>query len=87
MDTDQERDRQRRVELLDALLAALARRDEVSEVVGASDDSDQAAERLQKLLGVSSVAAIEILNMPWRGFTRDRRQILQEHISELRDGA
>jgi hypothetical protein len=36
---------------------------------------------------VSSVAAIEILNMPWRGFTRDRRQILQEQISELRDGA
>jgi DNA gyrase/topoisomerase IV subunit A len=87
MDTDQERGRQSGLEILDALLAALARRDEVSDVVWASDDTDQAADRLRELLGVSSVGALEILNMPWRGFTRERRQILQEHISELRDGA
>jgi DNA gyrase/topoisomerase IV subunit A len=84
MDPDQIRDRESRLELLDALLVALDRRHEVSDVVWASEDSDRAVQRLQKRLGVSAVAAVEILNMPWRRFTRDDRQHLQDAISELR---
>jgi DNA gyrase/topoisomerase IV subunit A len=87
VDPDQERDRESRLELLDALLAALDRRDEVSDVVSASEDTDQAVERLRELLGVSPLAAVEILNMQWRRFTHDERQMLQDRISELRDRA
>jgi DNA gyrase/topoisomerase IV subunit A len=87
MDPAQERDRVSRLELLDALLVALDRRHEVSDVVWASEDSDRAVERLRELLGVSEVAAIEILNTQWRRFTRDGRQFLQDAVSELRDRA
>jgi DNA gyrase/topoisomerase IV subunit A len=54
-----------RLEILEALLDAVDRRDEVPDVVSSSDDTDHAAERLRQLLGVSPVAAVEILNMQW----------------------
>lgn len=84
-DPDQEWDRETALELLNALVAALDRRHEISDVVWASEDSDRAGQRLEELLGVSAVAAVEILNTPWRQFAHDRRQILKDAISQLRD--
>ena len=85
MDPDEQRDRDRRLELLNALLVALDRRQEVSDVVWASENSDDAAQRLQELLGVSSVTAVEILNLQWRRFARNGRQTLHDEVSALRD--
>jgi DNA gyrase/topoisomerase IV subunit A len=87
VDPHQDVARARKLELLDALLAALDRREEVSDVVSASEDSDRAVERLRELLGVSPLAAVEILNMQWRRFTRDGRQELLDRINELQDRA
>jgi DNA gyrase/topoisomerase IV subunit A len=87
VDPDQEWARDRRLELLEALLAALDRREEVSDVVSASKDPDEAVERIQELLRVSPVAAVEILNMQWRRFTRADRQEIQSRIEELRSRA
>jgi DNA gyrase/topoisomerase IV subunit A len=81
------RERLLELELLEALVAALDRRNEVSDVVSASEDSDHAVERLRELLGVSAVAAVEILNIQWRRFTRAEKQGLQDRISQLRDRA
>lgn len=36
-------------------------------------------------LGISKVAAIEILNMQWRRFTRAGRQEMQALVDKLRD--
>jgi DNA gyrase/topoisomerase IV subunit A len=87
VDPDQEWAGARQLELLDAMLAALDRRDEVSDVVSASEDSEHAVARLCELLGVSPLAAVEILTMQWRRFTRAVRQEIQSRIDELRNGA
>ena len=87
MEPDQEVARGRQLEALEALLTALDRREEVSDVVSASEDSDHAVERLCQLLEVSPVTAVEILNMQWRLFTRAERQRLLDRISEVRDRA
>jgi DNA gyrase/topoisomerase IV subunit A len=73
------------LEMLEAILAAIDRRDEVMDTVSSSDDADQAAEGLRQLLGVSSFAAVDLLNMRWRMFTRAERQKVQDRINELRD--
>jgi len=69
---------QGRLEILEALLAAIDRRSEVSSVVAASQDADTAARAVQDLLGVSAASAVEVLNMQWRRLAGDDRKRMED---------
>jgi DNA gyrase/topoisomerase IV subunit A len=89
MDGDPELDQRehdgRLLELLDAIAAALERRSEVLAVVESSDEEEEAVRRLTELLGVSELAAVEVLNMQWRRLTRQGRAEIYERRDSLRD--
>jgi DNA gyrase/topoisomerase IV subunit A len=73
-----------RLKIFEAILAAIDRRHEVSDVVASSENADQARARVRDLLGVSQEAATEILNMQWRRLTRSEQRAMRELIEELR---
>jgi DNA gyrase/topoisomerase IV subunit A len=79
--------RRERLEILEAILAAIDRRSEVSDVVASSETAADALVRLRQLLGISQVGAMEILNMQWRRLARAERRDIQGRIVELRGGA
>ena len=76
--------------VLDALEQALARRDEVFQVIDDSEDTDEALRRVGQLLGVGEMGSRVILDMQVRRFTRDQRRAVvaraEELRSRLRDG-
>ena len=71
-----------RLELLDAVVSALERYAEVGETIAACADETDAARRLQDLLGVSETAAVKVLSMPWRRWTRDGQRELRSRRDE-----
>jgi DNA gyrase/topoisomerase IV subunit A len=75
------------MEILEAILAAVERHHEVSDVVASSETASEARARLRELLEISDVAATEILNMQWRRLARVERQEMQSLLNGLRDGA
>jgi DNA gyrase subunit A len=77
----------KRLEILEAFLAAIDRRYEVSDVVASSETVEEARTGLRELLGVSQMAATEVLNMQWRRMARAERQEIQERINALRGRA
>ena len=79
--------RRERLELLEAILAAIDRRSEVSDVVASSESADDAVDRLRELLGISQMGAMEILNMQWRRLARAERREIQQRITEFRGRA
>lgn len=74
MDAERQTAAKQRIEILDALLLSLDRRNEVAEVIAASDDPFEAQERVRELLGISDLGAMEVLNMQWRRTTRKDRE-------------
>ncbi|WP_090950652.1 DNA gyrase subunit A [Arthrobacter sp. ov118] len=83
MDED---DRQTRDELmiLEALVQAMDRRDEVFQVIDDSEDVDEAIRRVGQLLGVGELASRFVLDLQVRRFTRDQRQAIASRAEELR---
>jgi DNA gyrase subunit A len=79
--------RRERLEILEAILAAIDRSCEVSDVVASSETADDARARLRELLGISHVGAMEILNTQWRRLARAERRDIQRRIVEFRGGA
>lgn len=71
------------LELLDALVVALERHAEVGETIASSADAQEAVRRLQDLLGVSELAAVEVSNIQWRKWTREERAKLRSRRDEL----
>lgn len=70
--------------VLDALEQALARRDEVFQVIDDSEDADEALRRVGQLLGVGELGSRVILDMQVRRFTRDQRRAVVARAEELR---
>jgi DNA gyrase subunit A len=84
MDVDEiERHRKERLEMLDALCAALDRRREVFVVVEAADDDEDALTGVERLLGVSPVAARAVLDIQLRRLTAQGRTRLHEQREQL----
>ena len=83
MDEDE---RQTRDELmiLEALVRAMDRRDEVFQVIDDSEDADEAIRRVGQLLGVGALGSRVVLDMQVRRFTRDQRQAIVSRAEELR---
>lgn len=70
--------------ILEALVTAIDRRDEVFQVADDSDDSEEAIRRVGQLLDVGSLASRFVLDMQLRRFTRDQRQALATRMEELK---
>lgn len=73
-----------REEVLDALVAAVARRTEVMEVIAAAGDVDEARQGLVELLGISEVQAYVVLDMQLRRFAVLEVEKLVANRDELR---
>jgi DNA gyrase/topoisomerase IV subunit A len=68
--------RQTRDELmiLEALVRAMDRRDEVLQVIDDSGDLDEAIRRVGQLLGVGALGSRAVLDLQVKRFARDQRQ-------------
>lgn len=70
--------------ILEALVQAIDRREEVFDAIGGSENVDEANHRVAQLLGVGDNCSRAVLDMQARKFTRDQRQIFASHVEELR---
>ena len=70
--------------ILDALLRAMGRRDEVFQMIEDSEDEDEARRRVGQLLGVGELGGRVVLDMQARRLTRVQRQRLASRAEELR---
>ena len=73
-----------RLEILDAVVAAIDRRIDVLETIASSPSADEARVRVCALLGVSEVAATAILDLQWRRFAQSERRRIAEECAEFR---
>lgn len=83
MDED-ERHARDELAILDALVRAIERRDEVFQVVDESENVDEAIRRLGQLLGIGPVGSRAVLDLQVRRFTRDQRWAMASRAEELR---
>lgn len=83
MDEDERQARQELM-ILDALVQAMDRRDEVFQMIEDSEDGDEAIRRVGQLLGVGELGSRAVLDLQARRFTRDQRQALASRAEELR---
>ena len=83
MDEDERQIRQQLM-IVDALVQAMDRRDEVFQMIEDSEDVDEARRRVGQLLGVGELGSQFVLDMQARRFTRDQRRALASHAEELR---
>jgi DNA gyrase subunit A len=79
MDDEERRRALERLEILDALAAAIERRVEVFDVIVSSPSADQARSGIVDLLGVSKVGATAVLDLQWRRLAElERSRIVRE---------
>ncbi|WP_190243095.1 DNA gyrase subunit A [Arthrobacter globiformis] len=83
MDEDERQIRQELM-ILDALVQAMDRRDEVFQMIENSEDRDEAIRRVGQLLGVGELGSRAVLDLQARRFTRDQRHALALRAEELR---
>ncbi len=70
--------------VLEALVQAMDRRDEVFEVIEDSEVVDEAIRRVGQLLGVGTMGSRAVLDLQARRFTRGQRQASAFRAAELR---
>ncbi|WP_148076996.1 DNA gyrase subunit A [Nocardioides aurantiacus] len=75
--------KQERLTLLDALIAATSRRDEVFAVLSRSEDPERAVSELRQLLSIEEIPARAIVDLQLRRFTSGERQKLADMRAEL----
>lgn len=85
--TDEDRAEQlemarQRLHVLDAVVAALDRRDEVSAAISGAEDC--AAEALAALLGTDDAGGRAVLGLHWSAFARSRSQLAHDDLEEVR---
>ncbi|XAS67503.1 DNA gyrase subunit A [Micrococcaceae bacterium Sec5.7] len=83
MDEDERRIRDQLM-VVDALVQAIDRRDEVFHMIEDSEDVDEAIRRVGQLLGLGELGSRAVLDLQVRRFTRDQRQAVASHAEELR---
>jgi DNA gyrase subunit A len=83
-DAEEQRLWSQRLEVLDAIVAAIDRRDEVHTVIVSSPSAEQARTRLVALLGVSEVGAVAILDLQWRRLAELERTRIVAERDEIR---
>lgn len=81
---DQDERHREELMILEALMQAMDRRDEVFQVIEDSGDVDEAIRRVGQLLGVGAVCSRAVLDMQARSFTRRQRLRSASRAEELR---
>ncbi|MDP9999048.1 DNA gyrase subunit A [Pseudarthrobacter sulfonivorans] len=81
---DQDERHREELMILEALMQAMDRRDEVFQVIEDSEDVDEAIRRVGQLLGVGALGSRAVLDLQARRFTRDQRQRSASRAEELR---
>jgi DNA gyrase/topoisomerase IV subunit A len=81
---DQDERHREELMILEALMQAMDRRDEVFQVIEDSGDVDEAIRRVGQLLGVGAVGSRAILDLQARSFTRRQRRRSASRAEELR---
>lgn len=84
MNAEQRRRAEDTLRVVDALVKAADRRQEVFHVVEDSEDVDEAIRRLMELMELDEPSCRVILDMQVRGFTRERRRLIAAHAEEIR---
>ncbi|MFE4229489.1 DNA gyrase subunit A [Arthrobacter sp. NPDC056886] len=84
MDAEQRRQEEYLLRLLDGLVKALDRREEVFQVVEDSEDQDEAIRRLVELLELDEFSCRAILDMQVSRFTREKRRTTAAQAEEVR---
>jgi DNA gyrase/topoisomerase IV subunit A len=84
MNAEQRRHAEDTLRVVDALVKAADRREEIFHVVEDSEDFDEARRRLMELFELDELSCRVILDMQVRGFTRERRRLIAAHAEELR---
>lgn len=83
--TDEERSAaSQRLEILEALVAAIERRSEVFEAIAASKSADHARIGLAEMLRVSEIGATAILDLQWRRMAEDERNRIVADRDQIR---
>jgi DNA gyrase/topoisomerase IV subunit A len=83
MDED-ERHTRDELAILEALVRAMDRRDEVFQVIDDSENVDEAIRRVGQLLDVGAVSSRAVVDLQVRRFTRDQRRAIASRAGELR---
>jgi DNA gyrase/topoisomerase IV subunit A len=73
-----------RLEILDAVIAAIERRVEVFDLMAGSSSAEEAHSRLAVLLGTSDIGTVAVLDLQARRFTTQDRQRIVDEQAELR---
>ena len=73
-----------RLAVLEAVLHALDRRAEVAEVIASAETEEGAVDAVKRLLGISRVHAIEVLNLQLRRTTRSGHADIRRRRDEVR---
>ena len=84
MNAEQRRRAEDTLRVVDALVKATDRREEVFDVVEDSEDQGEAIRRLMELLELDEMCSRVILDMQVKGFTRERRRLIAAHAEEIR---
>jgi DNA gyrase/topoisomerase IV subunit A len=84
MNAEQRRRAEDTLRVVDALVKAADRREEVFRVVEDSEDVDEARRRLMELMELDELSCRAVLDMQVKGFTRERRQLIAAHAEEIR---
>jgi DNA gyrase subunit A len=80
----QRQDARPRLEILEAIIAAVDRRVEVVEVVAETDNADAARGRIAELLAVTEVGVLAVLDLQLRRSSQREVQRLRDERDELR---
>ncbi|AXG12618.1 hypothetical protein [Intrasporangium calvum] len=72
------------LDLLEAMLSAVARRQEVSDRVFEAESAEAAESAIRDLLGVDAVAAKAVLNLQLRRLAREDRSRMESDCDRLR---
>ena len=84
MNAEQRKHAEDTLRLVDGLVKAMGRREDVFQVVEDSEDRDEALRRLMELLELDELSCRAILDLQVKGFTRERRRVIAAHAEELR---
>jgi DNA gyrase/topoisomerase IV subunit A len=80
---EQRRAALQRLEILDAIAAAVERRVEVLDLIASSSSADAARSRVVDLLDVSEAGATAVLDLQWRRLAEQERSRIAEERAAI----
>lgn len=73
-----------KLKILEVMVQAIDRREEVFTAIAAAQTPDEARDAVAKVLGVGEIRAHAVLDMQARRWTQGERRKIVDHIEEIR---